>query len=149
MILHLPNPYLPRLRIRKHFFPHINALRKHLLRAVFAIIIATAVSFIFVEYILDYLATPMAGGINELVAIDVTENVGTVMRVTLLCGFTIALPYVIFEIWLFIAPALRVKSRIKGLVAIPIALFLFIGGMAFAFYVMLPTALPFLLILWG
>ena len=128
----------------KALLPHINALRKHLLRAVFAIVIATALSFLFVENILNYLAAPMAGGIDELVAIDVTENVGTVMRVTLLSGFTIALPYVIFEIWLFIAPALRVKSRIKGLIAIPIAILLFIGGMAFAFYVMLPTALPFL-----
>lgn len=128
----------------KALLPHINALRKHLLRAVFAIIIATAVSFLFVETILNYLAAPMAGGMAELVAIDVTENVGTVMRVTLLSGFTIALTYVIFEIWLFIAPALRVKSRIKGLIAIPVAIFLFIGGMAFAFYVMLPTALPFL-----
>ena len=128
----------------KALLPHINALRKHLLRAVFAIVIATALSFLFVENILNYLAAPMAGGIDELVAIDVTENVGTVMRVTLLSGFTIALPYVIFEIWLFIAPALRVKSRIKGLIAIPIAILLFIGGMAFAFYIMLPTALPFL-----
>jgi sec-independent protein translocase protein TatC len=128
----------------KTLLPHLNALRKHLLRGVFAIIIATALSFLVVETILNYLAAPMAGGMDELVAIDVTENVGTVMRVTLLSGFTIALPYVIFEIWLFIAPALRVKSRIKGLIAIPVAIFLFIGGMAFAFYVMLPTALPFL-----
>jgi sec-independent protein translocase protein TatC len=124
--------------------PHINALRKHLLRAVVVIVFTTAISFLFVHNILSYLATPIEGGIDELIAIDVTENVGTVMRVTLLSGFTIAFPYVIFEIWLFIAPALRVRSRIKGLIAIPAALFLFVGGMAFAFYVMLPTALPFL-----
>jgi sec-independent protein translocase protein TatC len=128
----------------KALLPHINALRKHLLRSVLAIIIATAISFLFVHNILSILAKPMAGGINELIAIDVTENVGTVMRVTLLSGFTIALPYVIFEIWLFIAPALRVSSRIKGLIAIPAAIFLFVGGMGFAFFVMLPTALPFL-----
>lgn len=124
--------------------PHINALRKHLLRAVLAIVITTAISFLFVRDILSYLAAPLAGGIHELIAIDVTENIGTVMRVTLLSGFTIALPYVIFEIWLFIAPALKLSSRIKGLLAIPVAIFLFVGGMAFAFYVMLPTALPFL-----
>ena len=124
--------------------PHINALRKHLLRAVLAIVITTAVSFLFVRDILAYLAAPMTGGIRELVAIDVTENIGTVMRVTLLSGFTLALPYVIFEIWLFIAPALKVSSRIKGLIAMPVAILLFVGGMAFAFFVMLPTALPFL-----
>ncbi len=124
--------------------PHINALRKHLLRAVLAIVITTAISFIFVRNILAYLAGPMTGGIQELIAIDVTENVGTVMRVILLAGFTLALPYVIFEIWLFVAPALKVSSRIKGLFAIPIAILLFVGGMAFAFYIMLPAALPFL-----
>jgi sec-independent protein translocase protein TatC len=66
------------------------------------------------------------------------------MRVILLCGFTVALPYIIFELWLFVAPALRVRSRVKGLIAIPAALFLFVGGMSFAFFVMLPNALPFL-----
>jgi sec-independent protein translocase protein TatC len=124
--------------------PHINALRKHLLRALLSVIITTAISFLFVRGILSYLAEPMAGGIQKLIAIDVTENIGTVMRVTLLSGFTIALPYIIFEIWLFIAPALKVSSRIKGLFAIPAAIILFVGGMAFAFFVMLPTALPFL-----
>jgi sec-independent protein translocase protein TatC len=124
--------------------PHLNALRKHLLRALLAVIITTSLSFLFVQQILRLLAAPMAGGINELIAIDVTENIGTVMRVTLLCGFTIALPYIIFEIWLFIAPALKVSSRVKGLIAIPAAIILFVGGMAFAFFVMLPTALPFL-----
>jgi len=128
----------------KALLPHIYALRKHLLRAVIAIVIATAISFLFVHNILSFLARPIVGGIDELIAIDVTENVGTVMRVTLLSGFTIALPYLIFEIWLFIAPALRVSSRIKGLFAIPAAIFLFVGGMAFAFFIMLPTALPFL-----
>jgi Sec-independent protein secretion pathway component TatC len=130
--------------------PHFNALRRHLARALLAVIITTAVSFLFVHQILAYLAAPMTGGIQQLVAIDPTENIGTVMRVTLLSGFTIALPYVIFEIWLFIAPALRVSSRIKGLVAIPAAIAMFVGGMAFAYFVMLPAALPFFyLILWA
>jgi sec-independent protein translocase protein TatC len=93
---------------------------------------------------LVYLAAPMTGGIHQLVAIDPIENIGTVMRVTLLSGLTIALLYVIFEIRLFIAPALRVSSRIKGLVAIPAAIAMFVGGMAFAYFVILPAALPFL-----
>ena len=124
--------------------PHLNALRKHLFRAVLAIFITSGLAFLFIHQIMTFLAVPMPGGIEKLVAIDPTENVGTVMRVTLLSGFTIALPYIIFEIWLFIVPALRVRSRIKGLIAIPAAIFLFVGGMAFTFFVMLPTALPFL-----
>ena len=94
--------------------PHLNALRKHLFRAVLAIFITSGLAFLFVHQIMTFLAAPMPGGIDKLVAIDPTENVGTVMRVTLLSGFTIALPYIIFEIWLFIAPALRVRSRVKG-----------------------------------
>jgi sec-independent protein translocase protein TatC len=124
--------------------PHINALRKHLFRALIAVIITTALSFLFVREILRYLAAPMTGGIKDLVAIDVTENIGTVMRVTLLSGFTIALPYIIFEIWLFIAPALKVSSRIKGLIAIPAALVFFVAGMAFSYFIMLPPGLHIL-----
>ncbi len=119
-------------------------LRKHLFRAVLAIFITSGLAFLFVHQIMTFLAAPMPGGIEKLVAIDPTENVGTVMRVTLLSGFTIALPYIIFEIWLFIAPALRVRSRVKGLIAIPTAILLFGGGMAFTFFIMLPVALPFL-----
>jgi sec-independent protein translocase protein TatC len=124
--------------------PHLNALRKHLFRAMLAVVITTALSFLFVHQILSFLAAPILGGIEKLVAIDPTENIGTVMRVTLLSGFTIALPYIIFEIWLFVAPALKVRSRVRGLIAIPSAIILFVGGMSFAFFVMLPTALPFL-----
>ncbi len=124
--------------------PHINALRKHLLRSLLVVIITTAVSFLFVRQIMGYLAAPTTGGMEGLVAIDVTENIGAVMRITLLSGFTIALPYIIFEIWLFIAPALKVGTRIKGLIAIPTAILFFIGGMAFAYYVMLPPGLKIL-----
>jgi len=80
----------------KALLPHLYALRKHLLRAVLAIVITTSISFMFVQNILVFLAEPMAGGIDELIAIDVTENIGTVMRVTLLVFFILAFPYVIF-----------------------------------------------------
>lgn len=123
---------------------HIEALRKHLLRALLAVGITTAISFTFIRQIMDFLAVPLEGGLESLKAIEVTENIGTVMRVSLLTGFAIAFPYMLFEIWLFIAPALRRDSRIRGLFALPIAMLLFLGGMAFTYYVMLPVALPFL-----
>jgi sec-independent protein translocase protein TatC len=67
------------------------------------------------------------------------------MRVALLGGFALAFPYIALEIWMFIAPGISRRSRLFSLVAIPIATLFFLGGMAFAFYVMMPTALPFLL----
>lgn len=123
---------------------HLDALRKHLVRAVFALVITTAISFSFASRIIDFLAQPI-GGISKLVAIDPTEPLGTFMRVALLSGFVFALPYIVLELWLFIAPGLNRDSRIFGLFAIPVATIFFIGGMIFAFYIMLPTAIPFLL----
>jgi sec-independent protein translocase protein TatC len=124
---------------------HLDALRKHLLRSIAAIALATALSFTFNHQILEFLSRPLAGGMESLIAIEVTEPIGTVMRVSLLSGFAVAFPYVALELWMFIAPGLSRKSRFYGLLAIPIATVFFIGGMAFAYFVMLPAALPFLL----
>jgi sec-independent protein translocase protein TatC len=124
---------------------HLDALRKHLTRAVLAMVVTTAIAFTFNQSILGFLAAPLEGGMAALVAIEVTEPIGTVMRVSLLTGFALAFPYIAFEVWAFIAPGIMPKSRFKSLIAIPIATFFFLGGMAFAYYVMMPAALPFLL----
>jgi len=123
---------------------HLDALRKHLFRALAFLAITTAISFTFTRKIIDLLSGP-AGGIDSLVAIEVTEPIGTVMRVALLSGFALAFPYIALELWLFVAPGLSRRSRLYGLFAIPVATLFFIGGMAFAYFVMLPTALTFLL----
>ncbi len=122
---------------------HIDALRKHLLRAVIALVLTTALSFIFFNQILAFLTVPLKG--EKLVAIEVTEPIGSAMKVSLLSGIALAFPYIAFEVFLFIAPGLSRNSRIYGLFAIPVATVFFIGGMAFAYYIMLPAALPFLL----
>lgn len=124
---------------------HLDALRKHLFRALGALILTTALAFTFVRQLLEFLTRPLPGGMESLVAIEVTEPIGTVMRVSLLTGFALAFPYIAFEIWLFVAPGVRRRTRIAGLFAIPIATLFFLGGMAFAYYIMLPAALPFLL----
>lgn len=126
--------------------PELNALRMHLMRAALFLVVMTALSFTFNKQILAYLSRPLEGGLASLVAIEVTEPIGTVMRITLLSGFTLSFPYIALELWLFIAPGLRSpRSRMYGLFAIPVATLFFVAGMAFAYYVMLPTALPFLL----
>lgn len=124
---------------------HIDALRKHLLRSTAAILITTSVALIFVRPILAFLAAPLEGGLYSLTAIDITENISAVMRVGLLAGFAIALPYTLLELFVFFAQALSIKSRIRLLLALPVALLLFLGGMAFTYYVMLPVTIPFLI----
>jgi sec-independent protein translocase protein TatC len=122
---------------------HLDALRKHLFRAALVLALMTVIAFAFASQIINLLALPV-GGIEALVAIDPTEPIGTFMRVALLTAFAVTLPYIILELWLFIAPGLSRSSRIFGLYAIPVAVIFFIGGMAFAYFVLLPTAIPFL-----
>ncbi len=127
---------------------HVGALRKHLTRMVIALVIGTGISAAFATQIINILSKPI-GGINTLQAIDVTESVGVFMRVALIAGFAIALPYIAFELWLFAAPGLHARARQMGLLGIPLTLIFFIGGVAFAYYLLLPTALPFLLSFMG
>lgn len=123
---------------------HINALRKHVFRAIGFLFLTTVLSFAFTSQIIDFLARPI-GGIGELVAIDPTEPIGTFMRVALLSGFALAFPYIALEMWLFAAPGLSRGSRLFALAAIPVATLFFLAGLAFAFFVMMPAALPFLI----
>jgi sec-independent protein translocase protein TatC len=123
---------------------HLDILRKHLFRSLAVLAVTTGISFVFARRILDFLSTPI-GGIDALQSIEVTESLGAFMRVSLLSGFSMALPYILVEAFAFIHPALKRRERIIILVAIPFAAIMFLGGLAFAYFIMLPAALPFLL----
>jgi sec-independent protein translocase protein TatC len=122
---------------------HFEALRRNLLRALVFLALTTTVSFVFSEQLIAFLAVP-AGGLDTLKAIDVTETISVFMKVSFLLGIIFALPYIVFETWLFVAPGLMPASRRRGLLAIPFATLFFVAGVAFAYFVMLPNALPFL-----
>lgn len=130
--------------IRQSLWDHVEDLRKHLLRSLLALSLAVGVSFLFTQPLIRYLAQPV-GGLDALRAIEVTESIGVFMKVALLSGLALSLPYIAFEFWLFAAPGLRPRSRSFGLIAIPLATILFLCGMAFAYYIMMPAALQFLL----
>lgn len=122
----------------------LEAVRKHLLRVLAVLIVTIGISFYFTNTLIAFLAVPV-GGLQSLQAIEVTESIGVFMKVALIAGIALATPYIAFEIWLFIAPGLYPRSRQIGLMSIPMALMFFLGGTAFAYYVMLPNTLPFLL----
>lgn len=122
---------------------HLNALRKHLFRAVVVLFIAIAFTFAYSEPLLDLLAEPI-GGKEALVAVEVTESVGVFMRVSMLSGFAIALPYIALEILLFAAPGLTRRERFFGVASIPLIAILFLAGMLFTFFILLPPAILFL-----
>jgi sec-independent protein translocase protein TatC len=145
----LPDTFAKTIENPNALLEHLDALRKNLFRAVVFFFITTAFSFVFARQILDFLAIPLKGGIKTMVAIEVTEPVGVLMKVSLLSGFVLALPYIAFEMWRFIGPGLSRRTRVSGLFAIPVVVAFFIGGMAFSYYIMLPAALPFLLNILG
>jgi sec-independent protein translocase protein TatC len=122
---------------------HLNELRKRLFWALIALIVGVIVSGIFANDILDILANPV-GGLENLLSIQVTENFSVFFRVTLLGGFILAFPFILIQLYLFVSPGLKKKERRWVLTAVPFATALFIAGAVFAFYVMLPPAIGFL-----
>ncbi|HXD12440.1 MAG TPA: twin-arginine translocase subunit TatC [Anaerolineales bacterium] len=131
-------------QVRASLWDHIEALRMHLLRAVLSLVVTVIISFTFTQQLIEFLAQPV-GGLDKLRAIEVTESVGVFMRAALLSGIALALPYIAFEFWLFAAPGLKPRERKFGLAGIPLAGIFFIGGIVFCYYVLLPSALNFLL----
>jgi sec-independent protein translocase protein TatC len=129
--------------LEKDFWGHIEDLRAHLLRMVLGITLTVGISFYFTVPLMEYLALPL-GGLTNLQAIEVTEEIGVFMRVALTSGITVALPYLAFEIWLFAARGMTAREKQFSLLAIPAASLLFLVGLSFTHYILIPAALPFL-----
>jgi sec-independent protein translocase protein TatC len=140
----LPDVFSASIQKPSIMMEHINDLRKHLFRILIALVICVAILFVFTPDLIDFLALPI-GGLNELVAIDVTESVGVYMRVALMGAVVLASPYIAFELWLFAAPGLMPRAKKFGLLGIPLVLVFFVGGIYFTYKLLLPSALPFLL----
>jgi sec-independent protein translocase protein TatC len=123
---------------------HLVELRSRLVRASVALLIATAISFIFADRLVDIFTVPI-GGREALEAIDVTENIGVFMRVSLIGGLVLAMPVIVYQFIRFVVPGLTREERRYLWIVVPSASILFLGGVAFAYFVMLPVAVPFLI----
>ena len=126
------------------FWEHVEELRRRLLVALAALATATAVSFAFADDVIYLLALP-AGSIDALQSIEVTENIAVFMRVALLCGVGIAMPVILYELLAFILPGLKPEEKKWTAVAIVSGTILFLAGAAFAYFIMLPASVSFLL----
>ncbi|HPC05281.1 MAG TPA: twin-arginine translocase subunit TatC [Anaerolineaceae bacterium] len=122
---------------------HVNELRKRLFRAVIGLVLTTTISFSIASKLLEMLAVPI-GGLGKLQSIEITENMGVYMKVSLLSGFIFALPYILYQLLAFIMPGLKPGEKRWVIMAIPLATLLFVIGVAFSYFVMLPAAIPFL-----
>ena len=124
---------------RASLWAHVEALRGHLLRIVLGLAVAVGISFLFTRELAVLLARPLEGT-ALLGTIEVTESISVFMRIALISGVVLALPYIAFELWLFAAPGLNPRERKIGLIGIPLATLLFATGVAFTYFIM-PAAI--------
>jgi sec-independent protein translocase protein TatC len=125
------------------FTGHLIELRQRLAWSVLVLIITTIVAFIFADRIFHFLIRP-AGDIN-LIYTEMTEMLSTYMIVALAGGVVLAMPFFVYQIIMFISPALTRQEKKYVYIAIPWITVMFIGGVAFGYFILLPPAMKFLI----
>ncbi len=126
---------------------HLNDLRIRLTWAAGSLILTTLASFAFAEQLLTLMLEPYARTIAdgaELQLLGPTEGIETFFKVALLSGAVLSMPLILYQVWLFIVPGLTRKERRGVYVFIPSAFLLFIIGLLFSWFVLVPAAISFL-----
>lgn len=126
----------------KTFIPHLVELRDRLIRASVAIIIAFLGLVYWAPDIFKLLARPLMMNLpsdGKLIVTDVTGSFFVPVKVTMLVAFVIALPYVLYQIWAFVAPGLYQSEKKLVVPLVGTSYTLFLCGMAFAYFVVFPT----------
>jgi len=124
--------------------PHLVELRNRLLYSVIVLALMTVVCFTFAPQMLELLRRPLPPDAN-VVAATITDQLGMFMRISLTAGFILAVPFIATQFWIFVAQALKSNERRYVYWFVPGATLLFVAGVSFAYFVMLPAAIPFLL----
>lgn len=120
---------------------HLNDLRVRLTWAVGGLAIAVVISFIFTEQLLNILIKPYG---ETLQTLSPTEGIQTFFRVALVAGATLAMPWILYQVWLFVVPGMHTHERRYVYIFVPSAFFLFLLGVAFTWFILLPSAILFL-----
>ena len=127
---------------------HITELRKRITWSLFAMIAGTAICYIFKEHIYAFLVQPLAhamggGGTNRMIFTNLPEMFFTYLRISFFAGCFLTFPFLLWQIWMFVAPGLYKNEKkvfFPYLVATPVLFFL--GG-ALVYYFLMPTAWAF------
>ena len=122
---------------------HLIELRNRLVRGIVVLAIATSVAFVFYQRWFDVALWPCRG--CQLQAITPTELIFAYFKVTLVVGLLVAMPWIAYEAWAYIAPGLTRKERKYVIAVIPGATVSFLVGVMFAYFALTPAALTFLL----
>jgi sec-independent protein translocase protein TatC len=122
---------------------HLDELRTRLIVSLFAIVPAFALTFAFHDRIMEWLTRPLPDD-KQLVTLGVTEPFTTSIKVSLIAALALALPVVLWQVWAFLAPALEPHFERTVLAFVCLATSLFVAGVMFMYWIVLPRALDFL-----
>jgi sec-independent protein translocase protein TatC len=132
------------------FFDHLNELRVRIIHSAVAIALGTFAGIAVAKPVLAFAARPVvtalknAGLGDQLIFTHPAGYLNLWIQTALYLGVVMASPYVLYQIWLFIAPGLHKHER-KGVVWFIVPAFLlFLGGIVFSYYVILPYMMRFL-----
>lgn len=129
------------------FLAHLIELRDRLVRALLAVLIVFVCVFPWAKELYALLAQPLlaslpAGG--QMIATDVVGVFLVPMKVALMVAFLVALPYVLYQAWAFVAPGLYAHEKKLMLPLVFASVLLFFIGMAFAYFLVFPTVFKFM-----
>src|SRR5919106_6271542 len=133
---------------RMSFLEHLDELRRRLILSVTAAVVGCAIAFIFIQEIFAFVIGPlkaMLSGGGTFIATEPTEIFMLYLKVGAVTGLCIAMPFILWQLWLFIAPGLYSHEK---KFAIPFVLFssiFFFAGAAFSHYIAFPYTWKFFL----
>jgi len=131
------------------FLEHLDELRKRIMHSLVSVLITFVVAWIFHEEIFHFLRIPIDRVVDNLHVTRPTEPFTIYLKVSFVAALFLAIPYILFQVWLFIAPGLYRKEKTYFVPFLMSSTVLFLLGGTFAYFVVLPPALNFLLIEFG
>ena len=129
------------------FVSHLIELRNRLLRIVVGMLLVFVGLFPFANKVYALLAAPMLDKLPEgtqMIATAVVTPFFVPMKVAMLAAFLISLPHTLYQLWMFVAPGLYAHEKKLMLPAIMVSSFLFLCGMAFAYFLVFPVVFSFI-----
>lgn len=126
---------------------HLSELRDRLIRSLYAVAVTTVAAWNFSDQIMDLMVNPIRKFLpnGKLIFLNPMDMFMGHMKISLMVGVILALPILVYQVWKFVSPGLYEHERKYGAVFIGSGSGLFLVGAAFAYYLVLPTGLEFLL----
>ncbi len=127
------------------FLDHLEELRWRIIKGLLAIIVGSAVSFGFIDQILEILLKPTTAT-SYRIALQVLSVQGMFLIkwfIAFISGFVLAMPVVVYQIWKFVTPGLKINEKRYALPVVLFACISFITGVSFGYLVLIPFSLEF------